>query len=246
MREFLDRLAKFRVLDPACGSGNFLYLALHALKDLEHRIRVEAQTLGLQPPFPAVGPANVKGIELNPYAAELARVSVWIVRDPMDAASRVPRGSRSDPETAGHDRVPGRGVDRGRARAGVAGGGCCDWESAVSGYGKLLSHALSGENYVSRMLRKTYAEPRASWRLTWCATGLREGRPADRLGKARRPRAGLVATNSISGGATRTGERSAAATDGRRIFEAWSDEPWVDRRTALRCECRWSASRGHE
>ena len=78
MREFLERLAEFRVLDPACGSGNFLYLALHALKDLEHRVRVEAQTLGLQPPFPAVGPANVKGIELNPYAAELARVSVWI------------------------------------------------------------------------------------------------------------------------------------------------------------------------
>ena len=78
LREFLERLAEFRVLDPACGSGNFLYLALHALKDLEHRVRVEAQTLGLQPPFPAVGPANVKGIELNPYAAELARVSVWI------------------------------------------------------------------------------------------------------------------------------------------------------------------------
>ena len=37
MREFLERLAEFRVLDPACGSGNFLYLALHALKDLEHR-----------------------------------------------------------------------------------------------------------------------------------------------------------------------------------------------------------------
>ena len=78
LREFLERLAAFRVLDPACGSGNFLYLALHALKDLEHRVRVEAQTLGLQPPFPAIGPANVKGIELNPYAAELARVSVWI------------------------------------------------------------------------------------------------------------------------------------------------------------------------
>ena len=78
LREFLERLAEFRVLDPACGSGNFLYLALQELKDLEHRVRVEAQTLGLQPPFPAVGPAHVRGIELNPYAAELARVSVWI------------------------------------------------------------------------------------------------------------------------------------------------------------------------
>ena len=66
------------MLDPACGSGNFLYLALHALKDLEHRIQLEAEALGLQRAFPAVGPANVRGIEINAYAAELARVSVWI------------------------------------------------------------------------------------------------------------------------------------------------------------------------
>ena len=77
-RAFLDRLRTFTVLDPACGSGNFLYLALQALKDLEHRIQVEAEALGFQRAFPGIGPANVKGIEINPYAAELARVSVWI------------------------------------------------------------------------------------------------------------------------------------------------------------------------
>ena len=66
------------MLDPACGSGNFLYLALHELKDLEHRVLLEAETMGLQRTFPMVSPANVKGIEINAYAAELARVSVWI------------------------------------------------------------------------------------------------------------------------------------------------------------------------
>ncbi len=75
---FLERLRRFTVLDPACGSGNFLYLALHALHDLEHRVQLEAEATGLQRAFPSVGPANVKGIELNAYAAELARVSVWI------------------------------------------------------------------------------------------------------------------------------------------------------------------------
>lgn len=74
----LKRLADFRVLDPACGSGNFLYLALRALKDLEHRAQVEAEALGLPRGFPRIGPEVVKGIEINPYAAELARVSVWI------------------------------------------------------------------------------------------------------------------------------------------------------------------------
>ena len=49
---FLDRLRAFTVLDPACGSGNFLYLALQALKDLEHRVQLEAEALGIQRAFP--------------------------------------------------------------------------------------------------------------------------------------------------------------------------------------------------
>lgn len=78
LRSFVERLRTFRVLDPACGSGNFLYLSLLALKDLEHRANLEAEALGCSREFPAVGPESVLGIELNPYAAELARVSVWI------------------------------------------------------------------------------------------------------------------------------------------------------------------------
>ena len=75
---FVDRLRSFRVLDPACGSGNFLYLSLLALKDLEHLVNLEAEQLGLGRFSPTVGPESVYGIELNSYAAELARVSVWI------------------------------------------------------------------------------------------------------------------------------------------------------------------------
>ena len=78
LNAFLKRLQDFTVLDPACGSGNFLYLALHALKDIEHRVNLEAEAMGLERSFPAVGPPNVRGIEINAYAAELARVSVWI------------------------------------------------------------------------------------------------------------------------------------------------------------------------
>ncbi|WP_271582113.1 type IIL restriction-modification enzyme MmeI [Bradyrhizobium sp. CCBAU 45389] len=62
---FLDRLRSFRVLDPACGSGNFLYLALLALKDIEHRANIEAELLGLTRQAPAVGPEAVLGIEIN-------------------------------------------------------------------------------------------------------------------------------------------------------------------------------------
>jgi type II restriction/modification system DNA methylase subunit YeeA len=75
---FLARLRAVRVLDPACGSGNFLYLALAELKNLEWRVAIEAESMGFPKSFPAIGPEAVLGIEINPYAAELARVSVWI------------------------------------------------------------------------------------------------------------------------------------------------------------------------
>jgi hypothetical protein len=75
---FLARLRAFRVLDPACGSGNFLYLALIELKNIERQVAIEGELFGFPPSFPSIGPEALLGIEINPYAAELARVSVWI------------------------------------------------------------------------------------------------------------------------------------------------------------------------
>ena len=75
---FLDRLRKFRVLDPACGSGNFLYVALMALKDIELQVIIEGEELGIPRVFPMIGPESVLGLEINSYAVELARVTVWI------------------------------------------------------------------------------------------------------------------------------------------------------------------------
>ena len=67
-----------RILDPACGSGNFLYLALQAVKDIEYRAILECETLGLGMIVPRVGPEILHGIEINPFAAELARTTIWI------------------------------------------------------------------------------------------------------------------------------------------------------------------------
>ena len=76
---WLEDLQAYRVLDPACGSGNFLFLGLKALKDIEHKSHLDAAAYGLCRQDDLVtGPHNVLGIELNDYAAELARVTVWI------------------------------------------------------------------------------------------------------------------------------------------------------------------------
>jgi type I restriction-modification system DNA methylase subunit len=76
--DFRASLGRYRVLDPACGSGNFLALSLRALKDLDPSVTEDAAAMALPLDEPRVGPEAVMGIEINGYAAELARLTVWI------------------------------------------------------------------------------------------------------------------------------------------------------------------------
>ena len=74
---FLRRLATITVLDPACGSGNFLYVSLQLLLGLEKDVIAFATQLGFA--FkPRVNVEQLRAIEINPYAFELAQVSVQI------------------------------------------------------------------------------------------------------------------------------------------------------------------------
>ncbi len=75
---FKERLAAFRILDPACGSGNFLTVALTAVLELEKEIVTYGATAGLPQMFPEVAPRQLYGLEVNAYAHELAQVAVWI------------------------------------------------------------------------------------------------------------------------------------------------------------------------
>jgi len=75
---FAAELSAVRVLDPACGSGNFLYVALKRLLDLEKEVSVFASNNGLSGLLPRTSPEQLYGIETNIYAHELASVVVWI------------------------------------------------------------------------------------------------------------------------------------------------------------------------
>ena len=78
MEAFRQRLASVRVLDPACGSGNFLYIALRLLLDLEREVIDFAAVQGWYGLTPTVQPNQMLGLEINHYAAELARTALWI------------------------------------------------------------------------------------------------------------------------------------------------------------------------
>jgi hypothetical protein len=73
--KFADELAATRILDPAAGSGNFLYLALRRLLDLEKEAMSFGLVNGLNSWIPKVGPEQLRGTEINPYAHELAHAS---------------------------------------------------------------------------------------------------------------------------------------------------------------------------
>ena len=75
---YRERLAGVSVLDPACGSGNFLYIALRSLLDLEKQVTDYAAEQGWHGLTPRVKPSQMSGIELDHYAAELARTALWI------------------------------------------------------------------------------------------------------------------------------------------------------------------------
>ncbi len=78
-QDFLDRLGRVQVMDPACGSGNFLYVSLQKLKDLEKEVILFGGVEGVETSFfPKIGPWQFHGIEINDYAYELAQMTLWI------------------------------------------------------------------------------------------------------------------------------------------------------------------------
>jgi type II restriction/modification system DNA methylase subunit YeeA len=235
-RAFLDRLRGFRVLDPACGSGNFLYLALLALKDLEHRASIEAEAMGLQREFPHIGPTSVKGVEINPYAAELARVSVWIGE--IQWMRRNGFGVSRDPILKPLETIECRDAIL------KLDGTEAIWPDAdvVIGNppflgGKLLRTILGGE-YVDRIFN-AYAGrvPAEADLVTYWFAKAWELMRAGQL-----KRAGLVATNSIRGGANR--RVLEPITNDGIIYDAWDDEAWVVDGAAVRVSVICFASGG--
>ncbi len=218
-QEFLVRLRTFRVLDPACGSGNFLYLSLQALKDLEHQAGIEVEALGLQREFPQVGPEAMLGIEINPYAAELARVSVWIGH--IQWTRRHGYAAPSNPVLQPLDTIECRDAiltPEGKVAA---------WPKAdvIVGNPPFLGDkamiGVMGEDYVGT-LRQAYlgAVPGGADLVCYWFELARQSVDSDRT-----QRVGLLATQAIRHGRNREVLNRIVQNDS--IYEAWDDEPWV-------------------
>lgn len=236
--KFHERLIGVRVLDPACGSGNFLYLSLKGLKDLEHQVLLDVDEMGVERAYPRVGPECVRGIEINPYAAELARVSIWIgeIQWMLDHGYGITRS----PILKALDQIECRDALMNEDGTEAA------WPEAefIVGNPPFLGNKFMlrnlGDGYVGR-LRKLF-DARLSDGVDLVCYWFEKAR--DALVAGRTSRIGLVATNSIRGGPNR--RALARIIEAGRIFIAFSDTEWESGGAAVRVSLVGFGAKGIE
>nr|WP_302470868.1 DNA methyltransferase [Corynebacterium faecium] len=87
LQQLLERIARIKVFDPACGSGNFLVIAYKELRRLEHAILQRQSELGANDALfneSAINIENFYGIEIDGFAVEVAILSLWIAKHQMN------------------------------------------------------------------------------------------------------------------------------------------------------------------
>lgn len=228
--EFAAEIAALRLLDPASGSGNFLYVGLRQLLSLQKEVIAFAARWELPPIELTAGPEQLYGIEINPYAHELAQITVWIgylqwrsengfgeIADPI---LRPLRNIRRMDAILAYDEN-GRPVEPEWPAADVIVG-----NPPFLGAKQMIGELT--EKYVLD-LRQVYSGrlPGFSDLVTyWFERSIKE------IHAKKAKRAGLLATNSIRMGTNiATLERIKKYGD---IFMAWSDRDWILEGAAVR------------
>lgn len=209
-------LMHYVVLDPACGSGNFLYVAYRELRRIEAELRRreadmrrssgirEQQTLALYFPL-----SNMRGIEIDQFAVQLARVTLWM-------------GQKQAVDELGldHEQVLPltdlSGIVRGDALR-------LDWPCADAIIGNPPYHG-------SQRLRRELGDPYVEWLKKEFQIGVKDyavywfRRAHERI--AAGARAGLVATNSLSQNKSRSESLDYIVDNGGVITSAVSSQVW--------------------
>lgn len=209
----LNELTKFEVLDPAMGCSNFLAIAYRELRKLERHLSDRITDLhaaaGMFPPtLPRYPLKNIHGIEIDPFAVEIAKATLWMTHAlmarqygaaeaplPLQSLDTLVCADSLEVEWPRVDAIIGNPPFHGdrRLRA-VVGDDYIDWLKKTFGVGV--------KDHCVYFFRKAHEQ-------------LREGQ-----------RAGLVATNTISQAKNRDASLAWIVANGGTIFDATSTKPW--------------------
>jgi SAM-dependent methyltransferase len=224
-------LLEFRVLDPACGSGNFLYVAFREL------YRLDTELLARFREFPStqgqgkakvtwgagIQASNFFGIDINPFAVELAKVTLNIAKkiafeERREVAADVVGQIELDVDPS----LPLDNLDKNIVCADAL---FTEWPKvdAIVGnppfLGGLKIRSELGESYLERLQARF---PGVNGRADVCAYWFRLAH--DRLGIG--GRGGLVATNSVREGETKVAATQYIVLNGGTITNAVSSRAW--------------------
>lgn len=237
---FRDRLAGVRVLDPACGSGNFLYVSLALLKVLEKEVIAYAAFHGVTDLAPRVHPRQLHGIEISEYAHELASIVIWIGylqwkhRNAMPFDDEEPILEPLDQIELKDAIVDPSPLPRTGEGPGVRAPREPEWPEVdvIVGNppflgGKRLRTGL-GDAYVERMF--AVWDGRVARESDLCCYWFEKARAAVEAGRVKR--VGLLATQGIRGGANRRVLQRIKETGD--IFYAQADRKWIQDGVAVR------------
>ena len=221
-QDFIDRLGKVSILDPACGSGNFLYVALNLLHGLEREVITWAIEFGIDPPEPRIHPRQLLGIEIDEYAHQLASVVVWIGH--LQNGARVGNIEDRDPILDPLDNIDCRDaiIDNTGPEPRPA-----DWPEVdfIVGNPPFLGNKRMREEMGDEVVERIYRVwgdnvPNGA---DLCAYWFEKARTQIADGKVKR--AGLLATQAIRGGRSRVVLQN--IKESGDIFFAESDRDWL-------------------
>ena len=216
-QQLQNELLNFTVLDPACGSGNFLYVAYRELRTIEDRLarraadlareegRADAGQEGLRAFFPL---QNMRGLEIEQFAVDLTRVTLWmghkLIVDELGLdESTLPLADLSGVRRDDALRTP--------------------WPAANAIIGNPPYHgsqnlrSVLDDDYVE-WLRDTFDCGLKDLCVYWFRRAADQMRPGDR--------AGLVGTNSISQNRARGASLNYVVEKGGVITNAISRHKW--------------------
>lgn len=214
-RSLLDELCAFRVLDPACGCGNFLCVAYRELRGLEHELKGRIGTLAGEKglplparPWPYYRLANLSGIDIENVAVLIARVTLWM-------------GHRQMIDLYGEAEDPLPLVDLSSIRRGDALRDSWPETDCIVGNPPFLG---------DRNLRRAFGNSYVEWLVDTFGVGLKDfcvyffRKAHEHLGVGER--AGLVGTNSVSQNRARSASLDYIVGNGGVITDAVSTQKW--------------------
>ena len=227
-----DALLRFRVLDPACGSGNFLYVAYRELKRLEIELIGKAAA-GFTPDalrragFEKTSRVTVRqmyGFDTSAFAAELARVTLTVAKElgKRDAARTADTGEADLTGILFDDALPLDDLSGNIRHADALFEPWPDVDAIVGNPPFVSKNNLVpelGAAYVDRVRR---AYPDVPGRADYCVYWFRKAHDHLEAGE----RAGLVGTNTVRQNESREGGLDYIVQTGGTITDAVSSQPW--------------------